>query len=36
MGIVEEFFGLNYCQAIATIANYCKLLQTITYAVSRS
>ena len=31
MGIVEEFFGLNYRQAIART-----LLQTITYAVSRS
>ena len=31
MGIVEEFFGLNYCQAITL-----KLLQIITYAVSRS
>ena len=31
VGIVEEFFGLNYRQAITL-----KLLQTITYAVSRS
>ena len=32
MGIFEELFGLNYRQAITTL----KLLQTITYAVSRS
>ena len=31
MGIVEEFLGLNHRQAITL-----KLLQTITYAVSRS
>ena len=31
MGIVKEFFGLNYPEAITTLT----LLQTTTYAISK-